>query len=203
MLELKALVLALVALAAWAGAGTPSTAEGVAYVGCSNTTMSVLGYHQDGGTRLWNTYQKTYSGGTIVRWAGSTGGYWQQFDYLNRTQPDATSVWMQLCLHATDTASQVEKAAVVVIGGVHNGLPGVPVYVSPINGYDGIVCSDIGGSGSAVSATAAAWVVANGYPQTGPEMPALTASTTIWDHCHPNTAGQALLGQALLAWLGS
>ena len=176
------------------------TSGSVAYVGCSNTENSVQGYYTISGNNgvLWQPY---YSGGaTVEQWADPASSYWSTFDDADRHYPQTKAVWVQLCENLTkvqDTYSEVHQ----LFANLKQHAPNAAYYVSAINIYNPYagLCPFMGTDGQGETDTEA-WrdqAVADGLALRGPDMGLLTGATTLSDGCHPNTAGEPLLGQEL------
>jgi hypothetical protein len=202
MLRLGAVVVAALALAAAAAARTSDTAP-VAYVGCSVSEMSVLGYHSVGGVRMWPSNGK-YDSGLVSTWAGSlTSRWWQAFDAMNVQHPGADQVWWELCVQTGQTMVQLDADAQIVLARIHARMPGVPVYVSSLAPYPDHLCATTGLDGIANGQAEADALVASGDALAGPVMAPLdNAHVYAGSTCHPNVKGQKLEGQILLGFFG-
>ena len=186
----------------------------VGYVGCSNTAQTVAGARVDGYEHMWPNLR--YGGGTIQSWA--SGVNWRSFDMAQARYPAAV-VWFQLCELGRDHISGEAslQTALVVIDGIRARIPGVAIYVSAINDYVAPhVAPKLGVNGPQNMRDLAASLVSGGYALAGPDVgsivsmyqtPSAGASAatneTETDGTHPNLAGQAHLGQALVAFFGA
>jgi hypothetical protein len=194
--------LALVVLAAmtWAVAqafGDTMNTTPVAYIGCSNSSLAVDGYHMDGGTRMWPA-TKAYNGGTVLSWTKPGTRYWPAFDHLNATYPGATQLWFQPCVRSGESPTNSILAACQIVATAKLEIPGVTVYVSALSEYaSGYgVRSDV-----ATSEAIRDDLVLSGVALAGPRMPLMTGSLLRSDRVHPNEAGSLRLGKTLLAFL--
>lgn len=182
------------------GAGSSDLAP-IAYVGCSNTRMTVQGYELAGGSSFWPTPGSVYNGGTVPRWAA--GYYWSQFGYLEAQGGKPAAIWLQVCLLSTESNLDADIAAGVrVILELNDREPGVPIYVSALSSFPDHVCKLTGANGPATAQKVADWLVAHGLALPGPAMPGLTIGLTRGDGCHPNPDGAALEGDALREFFG-
>jgi hypothetical protein len=198
-----------------AGSNGPAHTHGpIGYIGCSNTVQAIAGYHAAGGTRFWPSFD-TYGGATINRWAtdvrNPSSVLWYTFRQTLAEDP-TNVVWVQLCAFATTGEEQTYAAAAAVIQEVVRLVPGVVVYVSPLNGYVAPhVCSMTGPNGPESTAAVADRLAAEGVAFRGPDIGDLlsiyetpsagaTSATnqTDQDGCHPNTEGERYLGKNLL-----
>lgn len=175
----------------------------IAYIGCSNSQMTVDGYHMDGGNKFWPA-TPSYNGGTIVKWAesvsGSTGArFFDGFDSLNKSNPGAKTLWVSICTYDTESAADVYNGAAKVIAEARKRIQTIQnVYVSAVNGFipDGS-CHLTGATGVQKAQTAATQLVNNGIAYKGPTISALNTSETR-DGCHPEDAGRKRIGMDLL-----
>src|SRR5438093_7531681 len=94
---LALVVLAAMTLAVAQAFGNTMSTIPVAYIGCSNSSLAVDGYHMDGGTRMWPA-TRAYNNGTVLNWMTSGTRYWRAFDRMNATYPAATQLWFQPCV---------------------------------------------------------------------------------------------------------
>ena len=187
----------------------------VGYVGCSNTGNTAAGYHLDGGHRLWGTTKTSFfDGGTVHRWAvgidpsSSYAVFWDRLSSLLQAYPPAV-IWWELCQRQDEAGFDLDADARAVEAELERRAPGIPIDVSGLNGYVAPhVCQITGPDGPANTwAAAEALELPLGpYPgdlrsiyQTPSDPP---GDQTVEDGCHPNAAGERLLGQALLAYFG-
>ena len=207
---MKKRLAALVAIATCAATGLLSQAHAdvsgpVAYVGCSETELSVHGYHVDLGTRFWPQNTK-YNGGFLYTWAAqpfSGNQRWIAFNNMNAAQPGAQQVWWQLCIQTGATQAQVDADAETVLAQIHAELPGATVYVSALPDYTDHVCPSTGLDGFALEQYERDRLVNNGEAQAGPVMPPAPSQYTYpSEPCHSNYQGQKQQGQALLEFFG-
>ena len=194
--------LALVVLAAmtWAVAqafGDTMNTTPVAYIGCSNSSLAVDGYHMDGGTRMWPA-TKAYNGGTVLNWTKPGTRYWAAFDHLNAIYPGATQLWFQPCVKSGESPTNSILAACQIVATAKLKIPGVTVYVSALSEY----ASGYGvRSEVATSEAIRDDLVLSGVALAGPRMPLMTGSLLRPDGVHPNEAGSLRLGKTLLGFL--
>jgi hypothetical protein len=185
----------------------------VGYVGCSNSVGAVVGYHADGGVRLWGS--RDYGAGTIYRWAndipdGSASRLWDSFGKAQTADP-AAEVWLNLCEKADNNHGKAYSSATAVVDEIRRRLGDVPIYVSGMNDYVAPhVCSISGTEGAPRMQGVADQLVAAGLAYAGPVLPPLSSinqvpsdppiDQTLVDGCHPNDEGKAFLGQALMSF---
>jgi hypothetical protein len=179
-----------------------ATSTTVGYVGCSLTWMSVAGYHADGGTRLWPPLPG-YGGGEIPKWfqdlADPTPKYWPIFQQTLVTNP-ASTFWIEGCFQTKQIGPSNVAQAEAVVRHVRALVPGATIYFSAMNGWDPPdSCATASSAAVAASQQVTDALVSAGLVLRGPLMPVLLASHTV-DGCHPDVAGGALLGQALLGF---
>ena len=209
MLIVAAIVLlgGLLLLASVPGARASAPALGVhsiGYLGCSNTRDSVSGYETTAGNRnlFWNPAYFDTGGGTIEQWANSASSYWTKFGDQLRIYGQPAVVWVQLCENypkTQNTYTEVQQLFTILKQRVPSGA----FYLSAINIYNpSTLCSFMGPNGQGETDTVK-WrdqAVAAGLALRGPDMGLLTATTTTFDGCHPNTAGESLLGTELFSF---
>jgi hypothetical protein len=188
-----------------AGRVAPAPVHGiVGYLGCSLTWQTIAGYHADGGKRMWPPYEGMGSG-EIPVWAEelSSGDlqHWAVFDHALALQP-VHAFWIQACFMTSQIGPENVQQAEAMIAHIRDVVPRATIYLSAMNGWDP---PDICGKASPAAVANAQQVtdalVADGVALRGPVMPLLPQSETE-DACHPDTAGEALLGAALYHWLG-
>ena len=184
-----------------AGPGVVPTTT-VGYLGCSLTYMTVNGYHADGGTRLWPTLPG-YAGGDIPTWfrdlTDPTPTFWPLFARTLASSP-TTTFWMQSCIKTDEIAPSNVSNAQAIVAHIRALVPGATIYVSTMNSWDPATnCPNAGPSAVAAAQQVTDTLVAQGLALRGPTMPLLPGNETV-DGCHPDTAGQALLGQALVSF---
>jgi len=182
----------------------PPTRGTVGYLGCSLTWQTVEGYHAVGGVRLWPVYEGMGSGEISV-WAqelqGQPPAHWSVFDHALALDP-AHTFWIQACFMTSEIAPDNVQQGEAVVAHIRELVPNAKVYVSPMNTWDP---PDICGKADPTAVANAQHVVdalvQEGVALRGPVLPPLPQSETE-DACHPDATGEALLGRALLRWLG-
>lgn len=187
----------------------------VGYLGCSNTSDIVGGYHVDGGQKLWPSIPQ-YGGMTVLSWGDKAGGGPAMNAFKAKlAQFPTRTFWFQLCEKAAETNEAANyRAAVKIINTVRGLVPGATIYVSALNGYAAPhVCSITGPTGPQRAQELAARLVAEGQAKLGPHIGDLSSTEqipsllppgdeTAADGCHPNNAGRAKLGETLLKFFG-
>lgn len=209
MLLSLALLVPSVSSSATAATTTSTTSPfgptSVAYIGCSNTEMSVQGY-----TTIMNTHRSFWpvyntGGGSVDQWANASSTYWTEFKQMYATyKASVRAVWVNLCENFLRVpASYADVQAMFTI--LRTVAPGLTYYVSPINMYNPVtLCSMMGRNAQGITDTDT-WAneaETAGLALRGPSMGPLGISTTLADGCHPNAAGESLLGQQLAHFFG-
>lgn len=174
--------------------------ETIAYVGCSNTWMSVEGYHNVGGNAFWPA-NNVYGGGTAITWASNMGPsspYWNAFDSMNKDRTGTKSLWFQVCVSSRESYQDSLTAAMSVIAEAKKRVPGATVYVSGLSVYvPPDFCTISGDSGVSVSKEVAAQLVRSGFALAGPVTAPLSQDHTI-DSCHPDPEARLYIGRDLV-----
>jgi hypothetical protein len=193
-------VLAVAMAAALPSVAAASTLppHSIGYVGCSNSADAVGGYYLVMNVGLfWNPYST--GGGSLDRWANPSSQYWVNFDAQIRQYGQPIEVWIQICERATYplTYSMVQQTFLIL----NQHAPSAKYYISPLNSYNpSNICSLTGPNGVADATALANEAVSNGLASAGPVLGPLTAQNTQSDLCHPNTAGEILLGGQLASF---
>ena len=189
------------------GSGSSGT-DPVGVVGCSNTHLAVGGYLE--ASSVDRIITGNLGGGSVSVWGDPAnreyGEYWGIFDA--ETPPGGYSeVFMQLCLRTSEHNGAFDAAeqewVAHMVAQVHARHPGITIWISPVNTYaEGLVCSSIGPDGPAIAAQAADWGAANlANVSRGPDLgPLEEGQIAQRDDCHPNSAGQDLLGAQLVSF---
>ncbi len=186
---------------------TTSTSDGVVgVVGCSNTDQAVNGYLSlSSEDRL---IPGDLGGGTAAIWGDPTHAryalYWALYDE-RRPAGGYPETWFQICLRTSEHGGVfdvVEQDLVThIVEQIVKRDPAITIWISPINFYGGgQVCSATGADGPAIAAQAADWGAATfGTVLRGPDLgPLLPEHIGQRDDCHPNKAGETLLGGQLV-----
>lgn len=188
---------------------TLGTATRYGVIGCSNTDQAVRGYTEQSSKDL--ILGGDLGGGSAPRW-GDPGNrrysqYWALFDE-RRPSDGYDGVWVQLCLRNGEHGGvfDANEAAWVthIVEQVRQRDEGIPIWVSPINSYiEGYVCTALGVDGAEIASITADWAATNlenvlRGPDFGPLAPEQIGQR---DDCHPNGAGEALLGQQLIEFI--
>ncbi len=166
----------------------------VGYVGCSNSQMTVGGYHTGHGPgRVWPAIA-SFGGGSVDQWvpgARHAVDLWTLFDSAAAAQPPAV-VWLHVCTHPGATTAQ--GRAVVAELRNHIGAT-VPIYASPLATYQ--VAGECTMADPPSSAAIVDDLVGAGLAERGPTLTPLSPATTLSDGCHPNPAQQVVDGDVL------
>ena len=187
------------------GPGGTGTAYGVA--GCSNTGQAVNGYTLL--TSVGILTPGSLGGGSAPKWGDPADSgyntYWGLYDE-RRPANGYDGAWVQICLRsgehngAFDAPEQMWVSH--IIEQVKSRDPGITIWISPLNFYEGIVCSAAGADGPAIAAAAADWAASTfAGVQRGPDLgPLKPEHIGVRDDCHPNQEGELLLGSQLVAF---
>ena len=202
------LVMAM-SLAAYSGRpGVALAAEEgtIGVVGCSNTKQHVEGYMSASDLdRFWDFNGLQTSGGTLRSWAvdlTDRNAYWADFSQ-NVSLYGVDVVWIQLCIRSVEASStgmtpaqQADLQAVV--GEVARRTGGVPIYISPLNGFTANDCVITGPYGVTNAVQLADWADSSGLALRGPDTGPLDHSQLAKDLCHLNSIGlTAVAGQMI------
>ncbi len=163
----------------------------VGYLGCSNTWMTVDGYHRGHGAgRVWRTLP--FGGGSIDQWVEGSH-YWADFDAELAAHP-VSAVWWHVCMRPISGQADVER----VLSELRRRIgPSVPVYATKMATYsDPSMCTMAAVS---QSATIVDDLVTRDLVEPGPMLHEITPATTT-DGCHPTTALADLDGDNLAAF---
>lgn len=181
-------------------AGSVSGPLPIGYIGCSNSQNSANGYQSTAGKKLlWPGYST--GSGAITMWADAKSNFWTYFDAQVAKYGQPQKVWVQLC-EPYGGAGITDYAHVkLMLANLKTHSPSTVAYISAINVYDPRVgtCALMGANGQGETDTEN-WrdqAVRDGLAKKGPDMGPLNSSNTVADHCHPNSAGETLLGTQL------
>lgn len=184
----------------------PAVGTGVVgVIGCSNTDLAVSGYTDV--SSLDRLVTGDLGGGTPAQWGDPADSAYSQYwgIYEQRRPAEGYSeTWIQLCIREGDHQGAFDDAEMAwithIVEQVHLRDPGLTIWMSPINSYEGVVCDSIGADGPAIAAEAADWAASTlDNVFRGPDLgPITSAELGQRDNCHPNSAGQRLLGGQLV-----
>ncbi len=186
-----------------------ATGTRLGVVGCSNTDQTVRGYEELSSQDL--ILGGDLGGGSVPRWGNPDNRryqlYWDLFDE-RRPEEGYDGVWVQLCLRTVEHGGVFDEREAAWVTHIVEQIrlrdPGVPIWISPINSYvEGYVCSAVGPEGATIAAITADWAATNlENVSRGPDFgPLSDAEIGRRDDCHPNGAGERLLGQQLLEFI--
>jgi hypothetical protein len=150
------------------------------------------------------------TGGSVGVWGNEGPGrydrYWGVYDE-RRPVEGYSAAWFQLCLRATEHGGSFNEAIRRwmdhIVAEIHERDPGIPIWVSGVNSFEeGHLCRILGEDGAAIAAEAADWLAAEmAGVDRGPDLgPVLVEHLDPGEDCHPNLAGQAVLGEQLVAF---
>jgi len=170
----------------------------VGYVGCSNTADAVAGYFLVANRGLlWRPYPT--GGGSLDLWTSPSSPYWSLFDQQVQKYGQPSKVWVEICERAAAPLSFVMTQEALAI--LKQRAPFATYYISPLNSYSpSNICGITGPSGVADATELVREAVSAGLALAGPTIGPLTAQNTVSDMCHPNTAGESLLGSQLASF---
>jgi len=177
------------------------TPGSLGYIGCSNTEQSVAGYHSvsDKGY-FWPPYST--GGFGITAWSRPDTTAWMLFDQMVAKYGQPKAVWVELCEQAVSPVNFTSVRDELNILRAHT-TPSAVFYISPLNLYaQGILCPATGPHGVNDTIGFVNEAVVQGLAQRGPVLGPLATSLLQSDMCHPNSAGQTLLGNQLAGFFG-
>jgi hypothetical protein len=200
---------AVVATASLIGGATSAGAtDDQGYIGCSMTLNSVAGYRLLGGTGFWPTLGYKIDGGVLGRWSTVPSTWWTEYDQQTAQHGVPPSLLLLMVCAGKNGAGVSNSIMGSVLGVAQTKAPGAVIVVLGQPEYeDGHLCRILGNmmvqqeTALAKVRSAVAHAATLGA-QVGPVLPELGPTTTK-DGCHANTAGNQLLGEALLAWEAS
>lgn len=171
--------------------------DAVSVIGCSNTQLAASGYLDISATDL--LVNTAWPGHTIKYWAVKSDG-WDEHYLPLRPEDGFDGAWLNLCERVT--AGLTLENAEAVLARIWEIDPGIPVWVSPLNFYEGEECDVTNGNqipneGSVIADTLAAKYE---LVERGPDLGPLTADQLRRDLCHPDRNGITLLGTQLQAF---
>jgi hypothetical protein len=169
----------------------------VSVIGCSNTNHAVSGYLETSDKDL--LVNTAWAGHTVEYWALRSDGWVEHYLPL-RPEDGFDGVWFNLCERAE--AGLTMANAEIVLAKIWAIDPGIPVWISPLNFYEGEECAVTNGNQipneGAVIADALA--VEFELVRRGPDIGPMTADHLRSDLCHPNQDGTASMGAQLKAF---
>lgn len=174
----------------------------VGFIGCSNTSQSVMGYRLSGGRAMWEipeSHLHDYDSGTVVDWANTTeegNTFWEKFDGYLAANPNTKKIWWQLCVPSGGMPSLED--ALKIIAAAKARIPDVTLYVSPLPSYIGNVCRITGTDGLERSRALASEVAAKSDAvELGPELAPQEKNEINEDGCHLSETGVRNVGRQL------
>src|SRR5262249_3553364 len=167
---------------------------------CSNSAATVDAYHLVPGNRniMWPSYAT--GGGDVTKWADPASSYWSAYSSMVSKHGQPRYVWVQMC--ERDGLPANYDVVLQIISNLRTRTPNAILIASGLNDFDPNpgLCPAVGplsGPGNSVYDTNvwADQLVLDGIAAVrGPYLGPLTIATTVTDHCHPNAAGETLLG---------
>jgi hypothetical protein len=169
----------------------------VSVIGCSNTNYAASGYlAMSEADLLVNT---AWAGHTVEFWAVRTEGW---VDHYLPLRPDDgfDGAWFNLCERAS--AGLTQQNSEIVLAKIWAIDPGIPVWISPLNFYEGEGCTVTNGNQipNEGAIIADALVAQYDLVHRGPDIGPLTADQLRSDLCHPDSEGTASMGAQLKAF---
>lgn len=178
----------------------PSSSKVIGYVGCSNTWMTVEGYHTAGGEKFWPA-NKNFGGGNVGAWAESIESgsrQWTAFDDFVELYPNTDSVWWELCVIHEDS-NMTHATAETILDAIHDRLPEATVYISSLPGYPDAECHLTKTVGIKRADELVIELLANNPElMAGPVLSPMTADRTTSDKCHINSNAREDLGREMI-----
>jgi len=178
---------------------TGEAPQKIAVAGCSNTRRWVgddpgyLGYEDYTGVNLFSK-TNSFGGGSVQAWNNS-GQYIQAFRANIVGNEDA--ILAQVCVTNQQIDYSLMQNYLLMLS---TELPGVPVYVVPL-GTSGATCSY---ANQVQSIALSQQAVANGHAQGMiPSLSPPYSTTETNDGCHPNSAGNLRMTDAINVWLAT
>ena len=178
----------------------------IGVVGCSNSAMAVGGYTDISDRDLLT--EGGLTGGSLAVWGNEGPGrhdrYWGMYD--DRRPPEGyAGTWFQMCIRTQEHQGSFDATEQEwirhVVDEIRERDGDIPIWISGVNSYaEGVLCPSIGPDGAAIAAEAADWAAAElEGVERGPDLgPMLEEHRDPGDDCHPNGAGQAVLGAQLV-----
>ena len=160
----------------------------------------MIGHHEAGYANSWDLSGSGYGGGAIYEWTPGQPRYWDRFDTLYAQYPQTTDIYWMLCVResASSTPTTADLQIVEQIAAeIARKAPGVTIWASAMNDFDGVICPISGATGPPKSVQLADHVAALGLAERGPDVSPLTPATVSPDMCHPNQDGRVMWGEEL------
>ena len=174
--------------------------DAVSVVGCSNTNHAASGYLD--ASELDLLVNTAWAGHTVEYWATKEDGWVEHYLPL-RPETGFDGAWLNLCERAEAGLTQENVDA--VLAKIWEIDPGIPIWISPLNYYEGEDCEVTAGNsipndGAIIAdTTAATYELVSRGPDLGP----LSAEQLRRDLCHPNQLGIDFLGLQLVDFFDS
>ncbi|CAN5821717.1 hypothetical protein BH23ACT4_BH23ACT4_12170 [soil metagenome] len=168
--------------------------DAISVIGCSNTHHAASGYLDISATDL--LVNTAWAGHTVEYWAVNSDG-WDDYYLPLRPADGFDGAWFNLCerVSAGLTLENVET----VLAKIWEIDPGIPVWISPLNFYEGEECDVTNGNQIPDEGAVIADTLVAGYElvHRGPDLGPLTADHLRRDLCHPSRDGITFLGAQL------
>ncbi len=166
----------------------------VSVIGCSNTHHAASGYLDVSSVdHLINTAR---AGHTVEYWAVNDAG-WDEHYLPLRPEGGFDGAWFNLCERAS--AGLTLENAETVLAKIWEIDPGIPVWVSPLNFYEGEECEVTNGNQIPNEGSVIADTLAANYElvERGPDLGPLSVAHLRRDLCHVTREGITFLGTQL------
>ncbi len=181
-------------------AGTTTTTlpadpfDAISVIGCSNTNHAASGYLDLSDVDL--LVNTAWAGHTIEYWALNSNG-WDEHYLPLRPEDGFDGAWLNLCERAA--AGLTLENAETVLAKIWEIDPGIPVWVSPLNFYEGEACEVTNGNQIPNEGMVIADTLVESYElvERGPDLGPLGAEHLRKDLCHPDRDGITFLGTQL------
>jgi hypothetical protein len=175
----------------------PSGFGATSVIGCSNTNHAAAGYGDL--SDLGHLINTAWAGHTIEYWATNTAP-WDEHYLPLRPDEGFDSAWLNLCERA-DQGLTLENVE-LVLSKIWEIDPNIPVWISPLNYYEGEGCLVTNGNQVPTEGAviADALVANDDLLMRGPDLGPLSDELLRADECHPNRSGTEFLGSQLVAF---
>lgn len=175
------------------------------WVGCSMTANTFDGYVVEGGDGFYSSAGYAVGGGIVYKWTSPTSRYWQEYRQQEAAYGEPERLVVMFCA-AKRPPTQTDISRMLAQASVE--APNATIFVTRQPDYEeGHRCRILANTLAQQTQILSALdgyveaAVAAGFSR-GPTLPTLSRDQTR-DGCHANAQGQALLGQAVIAWEGT
>ena len=170
--------------------------QDIAGIGCSNTLQTINAYLSQSSED--SIIGVAAGGHTIGDWANKRD--WDSRYLGFRPSTGYTGAWLQLCERASAglTLENIET----ILANIWESDPGIPVWISPLNFYVDETCAVTAGNliPNVGAVFADLLTATNPLVHRGPDLGPLSDNQLRRDDCHPNSAGENLLGGQMVGF---